>query len=261
MSLVRFTKSALAAAALMTSALMAHAAPVLWLSTTANELATVDVATGTTTVIGNTGVFLTDIAFDPSGNLFGISFSNLYSVDKMNGSTTLIGSLGGVSGSANALVFGADGTLYMAGNTLYTVNTGTGATTSVGVIGFQSAGDLAFVGGDLFMAASTNELVEVDTLTGAGTSIGNIGVSSVFGLASADNVTLYGMAGQTVFTINTATAATGPLVTFNPALGAAAGSAFLTEAGAPVPEPGTLTLVGAALLAAGALRRRRGSAS
>lgn len=261
MSIVRFTKSALAAAALMASALVAHAAPILWLSTTANELATVDVATGTTTVVGNTGVFLTDIAFDPLGNLYGISFTSLYSVDKMNGSTTLIGSLGGVSGTANALVFGADGTLYMAGDSLYTVNTSTGASTAVGSIGFQSAGDLAFVGGNLFMAASNNHLIGVDIGTGLGTDIGDIGVAGVYGLASADNVTLYGMAGQNVFTIDTATAATGPLVTFNPALGAAAGSAFLTEAGAPVSEPGSLALVGAALLAAGALRRRKATAA
>lgn len=257
MSVAHLTKSVLAALALCGAALTAHAGPTLWLSTGSNQLATVDVATGATTVVGSTGVFLTDIAFDPTGNLYGISFSALYSVNKTNGSTTLIGSLGSFSGVANALVFAADGTLYMAGNTLYTVNVGTGASTALGSgIGFQSAGDLAFIGGELYMAASNNHLVKVDTGTGVGSDIGDIGIGSTFGLASADNITLYGMAGQTVFTINTTTGAGSGQVTFSPLLGGfAAGSAFLSEAGAQVPEPGSLALVGAALLAASAIRR------
>ncbi len=132
-------------------------------------LATVDVATGATSFIGGTSISLTDIAFSPSGDLYGISFSSLYKVNSSNGATTLVGGLGAVSGTANALVFGSDGTLYMAGSTLYAVNTLTGAASAIGALGFQSGGDLAFIGGDLFMASSGNQLVEVDITTGAGT--------------------------------------------------------------------------------------------
>lgn len=259
MSLLLKSKAIIGASVLLGAALTAHASPILWLSTGGpNQLATVDVATGGTTLIGNTNVFLTDIAFDPSGNLYGIDFNSLYSVSQSTAQATLIGSLGAHSGTANALVFGADGTLYMAGSTLYKVNTGTGASTALGSgIGFQSAGDLAFVGGQLFMAASNNHLVKIDTTTGTGGDIGNIGVAGVFGLATPDNTTLYGMAGQTVFTINTLNAAAGPTVTFNPSLGFAAGSAFRTESGGPsVPEPGSVVLFGAAAIAAGVARRR-----
>lgn len=257
MRLSRPFKSAVAATALLGVALAAQAGPILWLSTGSNQLATVDVATGTTSVIGVTSTFMSDIAFSPTGDLYGIDFNNLYKINKTTAATTLVGSLGTFSGTANALVFDSSGTLYMAGDHLYTLSVATGAATNVGAIGYQSAGDLAFIGGDLFMAASNNHLVKVDTGTGAGSDIGNINVASVFGLASADNVTLYGMAGQDVFTINTSTALAGTPVTFTPALGSAAGSAFYTEAGAPVSEPASLGLVGLALLGAFAARRRR----
>jgi hypothetical protein len=249
--------------ALFSAAVAALAAPTLWVSTGGAGLATVDVATGATSLIGSTGTALTDIAFSPSGDLYGISFSNLYKVNSGTGATTLVGGLGSVSGTANALVFGSDGTLYMAGSSLYSVNTSTGAASAIGAIGFQSGGDLAFIGGDLYMASSGNQLVEVDVTTGVGSLVGNLGVASMFGLATPDNVNLYGVAGQSVYLVNTTTGAATFQSTFNPALaGGAFGLAFLTESGGGggnVPEPGTLALVALALLwvAAGRLRMRR----
>jgi hypothetical protein len=247
-----------AAFALLSAAIVAQAAPTLWVSTGGAQLATVDVATGATTLIGSTGIALTDIAFSPTGDLYGISFTSLYQVNASTGATTLVGSLGAVSGTANALVFGSDGTLYMAGSSLYSVNTLTGAASAIGAIGFQSGGDLAFIGSTLYMATSGNQLVEVDVSTGAGTFIGNLGVPNMFGLATPDNVTLYGVAGQSVYLVNTTTGAATFQTTFAPNLvGGAFGLAFRTESGGgDVPEPGTLALVGLALLGAAAGRRQ-----
>ncbi len=248
--------------ALFFSAMATHASPILWVSTGGAGLATVDVATGATTAIGSTGIALTDIAFAPSGDLYGISFSSLYKVNASSGATSLVGSLGSVFGTANALVFGSEGTLYMAGNSLHTVNTLTGAASAIGSIGFQSGGDLAFIAGNLYLASSLNQLIQVNVGTGAGTLIGNLGVSSMFGLATPDNVNLYGVAGQSVYLVNTTTGASTFQSTFAPTLsGGAFGLAFLSEAGGGggggnVPEPGTLALVSLALLGAAAGRWR-----
>jgi hypothetical protein len=258
MTLSNCIKRTSAALALFSAAIAAHAAPILWVSTGGAQLATVDVATGATSVIGSTGTALTDIAFSPTGDLYGISFSSLYRVNSSTGATTLVGSLGSIGGTANALVFGSDGTLYMAGSSLHTVNTLTGAASAIGPIGFQSGGDLAFIGGDLYMASSGNQLIEVDTTSGAGTLIGNLGVASMFGLATPDNLSLYGVAGQSVYLVDTTTGAATLESAFSPTLsGGAFGLAFRTEAGGGnVPEPGTLALVAVALLGAAAGRRR-----
>src|SRR5436190_2757551 len=87
------------------------AAPILWVDDSDGTLGTVDVATGLATVIGQMPVVMTDIAFDPSGNLWGITFTELYRINQTTAGVTLVGSLGT---SANSLVFGADGTLYTA---------------------------------------------------------------------------------------------------------------------------------------------------
>ncbi len=93
-----------------------HAGVILYINDSNNNLGTVDVGTGTVTVIGNLGSeTITDIAFSPTGNLFGISFTHLYQINPATAAVTQIGAHNIPNG--NALVFGSDGTLYAAGFT------------------------------------------------------------------------------------------------------------------------------------------------
>ena len=238
----------------------AFAAPILWIDDSAGRIGTVDVATGVATLIGSSGVGLTDIAFDPSGNLWGISFTNLYRINKTTGVATNVGSLG--ISDANALVFAANGTLYTAGfgsANLYTVNTSTGAATTLGNDGFASAGDLAFNGGNLYLSSSNDQLIRINLANLAlSTAVGPLGFSSVFGLATANNSVLYGVAGTQVFSVNTSTGAGTAVSNFSGGpLSAANGTAFFTESGAAVPEPSTILLLAVPLVGMVASRRKR----
>ena len=230
----------------------ASAGPLLWVGDGDGTLGYVDVATGNATVVGQMGATMTDIAFDPSGNLWGITFGQLYRINHANGVITLVGNLGA---SLNSLVFGADGTLYGANNGLYSINTSTGAATLIGGGSYSSSGDLAFVNGNLYLSsASADFLYQLDLVTGAGTLLGNIGYSAVYGLATPDNINLYGITGTNVISIDTITGVGSLVVNYaGTQLGAAWGSAFLSEAGHEVPVPGVLMLMAFGLLL---LRRR-----
>lgn len=240
---------------------IAQAGPQLWISDSSNRLGFVDLDTQVLTSVGNLGVLMVDLAFDPLGQLYGIGAGNLYRINTTTAAPTLVGSLGGAA--VNSLVFSPAGTLFAASDALYSVNTNTGFASFIGRggIGYASSGDLAFVGGALYLSSrlpNADTLVQLNAASGAATSVGAFGVSQVWGLASTDGVSLHGTTGRTVLSINPATGTATSQFTYGNALGPAFGTAFLGEA-APVPELGspTMFLAGMALLGVSVNMRRR----
>ncbi len=258
---MNFKSLALASAiALSTLSSAAFANPVLWVGDLNSKLGTVDVATGAVNVIGTMSTFMTDIAFDGAGNLYGISFSGLYSINKNTAASTFIGSFGS-SISLNSLVFGPGGTLYGANSSLYSINTGSGVASLIGNgdASYGSSGDLAVVNNKLYLSSAVggDSLVQLNTGTGAGTLIGSIGYGAVYGLASDNNLDLYGLTGTTIFKISTTNGAGSFLVNYaGKGLGDAGGTAFYEEAGASVAEPSALLLLGLGMVGLGSIRTR-----
>jgi Ca2+-binding RTX toxin-like protein len=199
----------------------------------------VNLGTGAVTPIGNSGVGLTDIAFSPSKELFGETFTTLYSINQTTGVATAIGDFGGSADELNGLVFSQNGTLYGSGGTgLYTINTTTGTATLIGNSGlsnFVSAGDLAFVNGTLYEAVtngSVSDLAKINPTTGAAALVGQVtGDPGLYGLVTGSNGVLYGVDGTNIYSIDTTTGAGTLVQSYNsPSLGAANGAASLTEA-------------------------------
>jgi hypothetical protein len=200
MGTLRLLRAIAVAGVLATGVGTANAAPIMHVHDSSGTLGTVDVATGTVNVIGNMGVVMTDIAFDPLGNLYGLSFGSFYSINPTTAAATFIGNHGINTG--NALVFGTDGTLYAAGAgslSLFTINPATGAATNLGSMGFASGGDLAFNAGEFYLASSGSQLVKIDLANLANTAaVGSFGVGGVFGLATGDNGVLYAVASTSI---------------------------------------------------------------
>ncbi len=271
---------------LSTLALLATStfASTIYVSGTNDDLYTINPTTGATTLIGDMGVEMSDIAIDNIGGtatMFGVSFaanSGLYSINMTTGAATLIGSSGTF---LDALAFSPTGTLYAAGGTagcgpppasspacgtLYTVNTSTGHATAVNSTpgGYNSAGDLEFIGNTLYVtsdSSSTNgggndTLYTINPATGIGTAAtNNLGFQFVYGLAYVpESSTLYGFndVGNHVVTINPSTGVATSVATYSNTI-------EITGAAELAPEPGTLAIMalGLATLAGLAFRSRQ----
>lgn len=227
----------------------ANSAHAVLIGDNAGNLIDLDVTTNTSTLIGNGGVVMFDIAMDPlSGNLYGVSGSGyLYNINYTNGAVTAIGYTGGVNG----LTFNNSGTLFgTGGSRLYTINTTTGSSSLVGNTGYSSSGDIAFDNsGTLFMSATGSGgdlLVTLDPNTGAGTLLGNTGYAGVYGL-NYSNSTLYGFTlGGATLALDRLTGA-GTFISFNGIhTNGADGVGGVTTTGVPESSSVILMLLGLA---------------
>lgn len=158
----------------------------------------VDPSTFAVTTVGSFGVAdqMTDVAVTPSGQLYGVSFTTLYSIDMGTGAATAVADVN--SSGDNSLTFLPNGKLLAADSSgdVQIIDPTTGATTPVGNYGsgLVSAGDLVAVRSGIMYgtssttaggadASSDNVLIRVDTTTGVATQVGATGYGDVWGLA------------------------------------------------------------------------------
>lgn len=255
------------------------------------QLVTIDPATGAATAVGQVGSIgsISGIAFDPSGNLFGVRrFSNgattfweLMEIDTTTGSPTLIGAISNSNSTTGprpfSLASDGSGGLFAAevGNQarLFRIDPTTliGPTVlstvvaSIGLQGFQGVRALA-LGNDtstLFGAdLQTQQLVSFNTTTFAGTAVGSLGFGSVNSLSFDSSGTLFGIdtGSDQLLTISTVTGAATPgaTVRLNGADVSVQAIAFAPQSTSAVPEPATFGLfgIGGIGLAAVAIGRR-----
>lgn len=205
----------------------------IWLSDGSGNIGYVDLRTGEVNKVTKVNKVLTDIAFSPSGDLFGIAGKNLYKINRQTGALTLVGSHNNIS-ATNSLTFDNQGQLFAANSSLYRLNPNNGAATLVGAMnGPNSSGDLAFHQGKLYLSsthtAPKNTLVTLNPDNGQ--TLDSLLMSSglVFGLSSnGDN--LYYVAGTRIYTIDPNTGESQLLVNYaGQGLGVAYGTAFEHE--------------------------------
>jgi hypothetical protein len=236
MNLARFLRAYFISAivTLIIAASPASAGSKLWIGDSAGNLGTVDVQTGTVTIIGNmSNTIMVDIAFSPMGDLYGIGNGLLYAIDPTTAQIYPLGNTGG----GNSLTFYTDGTLYSASNALYKINRYNGASTLIGSGGasYASSGDMAFIGPNLYLssAVGSDTLVRLNPADGHATVVGPIGFGAVYGLAY-DGTTLYGVTGTKIIKINPTTGQGTLVLDYSGhGLGAAYGTAFFGEATRP----------------------------
>lgn len=271
----------------------ATAAPLIYLSTETPNLITVDPQTQATTLIGSlsyngTPTKLYDIAFSPSGALYGNGYLNghytLFTVDPTSAALSPIGAIAaaGVDVPTNGLVFSDSGVLYASGGyvvsgdpswiyggKLVTIDPATGAATIVGEGSFNSAGDLAFVNGSLYVSsvgATASELFTVDPSNAASSRIGGPSATTLrylYGIAT-DGQTLYGSTYEGgIATLNTSTGVGTTLFSYPGTIsgvstGGSFGMAIRLQTPPPSSVPAPLPVVGAgmALGLSRKLRRR-----
>ena len=170
-----------------------------------NQLAKINLHTGAVTLVGSpfaTQLDMMTLACSPDGILYGIgddldpttsvNFNSLYTVDRMTGAATRIGSTGvktdqaafpSDSGFLMALSFKSDGTLYGVsdgangtehGSTLWTVNRVNGLATNPVHINVDAAMGLAIAGDGKFYVADytiQSKIYALDPVTGITTPI------------------------------------------------------------------------------------------
>lgn len=130
------------------------------------------------------------MAIDSAGRTFVTSEDQIYEIDILDGSASLLGNLGGDYYSSGDCVVNKRDSLYMTSkhdpdtDWLLLINRANGSATEVGPIGFTRVFALTAAWGTLYGLTDSGLLIEIDTMTGAGTLIHEFQGIRFFGAAS-----------------------------------------------------------------------------
>lgn len=167
-------------------------------ATSATSMYVVNPSDWSVTAVGTYGTTdrMTDIGMTPDGELYTLSSTAFYRINKTTGVATKVVNLTGALN--NSLTFLADNRLLAAdaSGMLKVVNPATASITNIGLFGnnYGSSGDIVAVGdGTMFGVSATsstganissnNLLITINTSTGAATPVGSTGFKDVFGMA------------------------------------------------------------------------------
>jgi hypothetical protein len=179
-----------------------------------NQFGTVDLQSGAFTLIGNMGAGTYSGLGVANGVLYTEQNGGLYSVNITNASLTLIGGTIGsniaVFGSTTSGLYGIAPVGLQSVPTLVSINSATGAVTSVGAVGVIPNGGGAnaklSTGSSTLYMENNGSLYRVNTTTGAATLVGTESGSFPVNALLFENGTLYvGANGFGVGTINVST--------------------------------------------------------
>ena len=182
-----------------TAGLAIGAGNTLFLTSTGNDsLYTLDLATGTATLVGAYGdsaIVMHGLEYVPATNtLYGASSHNggLYEINQATGAATLIGT-SGLSSFSNLGWNSDTGVMYLTNSgtdSFYSINLATGAVTLIGPLsGPTNPNGLAYdpLTGTLYLVDnSTDSFYSINMTTGAATLIGAQGSGNLLGLAWLD---------------------------------------------------------------------------
>jgi hypothetical protein len=134
------------------------------------------------------------LAIDTQGTAYMTASNNVYTVDLATGSSNLIGSMGGSYNSSGDCVINKDDTLFMSSDhgfsgtdSLILIDTTDGSGSQIGQTGFSEIYGLTAAWGRMYGLTGAGELIEIDSGSGQATLVHTFSGKSWYGAASTPN--------------------------------------------------------------------------